>query len=297
MLLSESLYAALEASLKNLERPHSSIQSIAPVSGGDINRAYRIQTSIADYFVKVNDGPMATSMFVAESKGLDLLRKASATAHTPQIAWVGHAHGEGFLLMKWIDTGDKHDAPQQEALGRLLASIHRHHADTYGLDHDNFIGSLPQANGFSTDWTDFFIERRLQKQLDWADQLLDRSGLQKKFDRLYLRFTDLYPSEQPALLHGDLWSGNYLVDRMGTPVFIDPAVYFGHREVDIAMTKLFGGFSERFYDAYNEVYPLQNGWQERVDLWNLYPLLVHLNLFGDSYLSAIINRIARYVRV
>ncbi|PPL03459.1 fructosamine kinase family protein [Parapedobacter indicus] len=295
MLLSESLYEALEASLKNLERPHSSIQSIGSVSGGDINRAYRIKTSTGDYFVKVNNDPLAASMFLAESNGLDILRNPLGAAHVPKTFLVGNARGEGFLLMEWIDTGNKHDAPQQEALGRLLASLHRRHADAYGLDHDNFIGPLPQNNGFSSDWTEFFIEQRLQKQLDMADQILDGTDLHKKFDRLFSRFADLYPCEPPSLLHGDLWSGNYLVDQLGTPVFIDPAVYYGNREVDIAMTKLFGGFSERFYDAYNETYPLQHGWEERVDLWNLYPLLVHLNLFGRSYLRAIQNNLKQYI--
>jgi len=295
MVLSESLYQVLEASLKNRERPYSSIQSVAPVSGGDINRAYRIKTSIGTYFVKANDNPMATTMFLAESRGLDLLRSALGTANAPETYAVGNAHGEGFLIMEWIDTGDKHNGLHQEALGRLLASLHRNHADTYGLDHDNFIGSLPQHNDFSTDWTDFFIAQRLQRQLDLAGRMIG-TGLLKKFDRLFSRLPELYPTERPTLLHGDLWSGNYLVNPSGTPIFIDPAIYYGHREVDIAMTKLFGGFSERFYAAYHEVYPLQHGWEDRVYLWNLYPLLVHLNLFGVSYLNAIENQVASYIR-
>jgi len=295
MLLSESLYQALEASVKNLEGQHSSIQSVLPLSGGDINRAYRIKTPIGNYFAKVNDSPVATSMFLAESNGLDVWRNALGAAHVPQTFLVGNVRGEGFLLMEWIDTSDKYDVPQQEALGRLLASLHRQQANAYGLDHDNFIGTLPQNNSFSTDWTDFFIEQRLQKQLDMAGQTLKGTDLRKKFDHLFSRLADLYPSERPSLLHGDLWSGNYLIDQTRKPVFIDPAVYYGLREVDIAMTKLFGGFPERFYDAYNESYPLQHGWEERVDLWNLYPLLVHLNLFGSSYLRAIENRIAPYI--
>lgn len=297
MLLSESLYQALEASLRGLAPHKLIIQSIAPVSGGDINRAHRVKTVTGDYFVKVNDYAQATPMFLAESRGLALLANALGSSHTPQTVSVGNARGEGFLLMGWIDTGDKYDIPQQEALGRLLASLHRQHADAYGLDHDNFIGTLPQHNNFSTDWADFFIEQRLQKQLDLASQILGGTDLRKKFDLLFSRLASLYPYEPPSLLHGDLWSGNYLVDRMGTPVFIDPAIYYGHREVDIAMTKLFGGFSERFYDAYNEAYPLQHGWEKRVGLWNLYPLLVHLNLFGNSYLSALENQIAPYIRV
>lgn len=297
MLLSESLYQALEAAVKNLEGQHSFIQLVIPVSGGNINRAYRIKTPIGDYFAKVNDNPMATPMFLAESKGLDLWRSVLGGAHVPQTFLIGNVRGEGFLLMDWIEAGDPYTARQQEALGGLLASLHRQQADAYGLDYDNFIGRLPQNNTFSIDWTTFFIEQRLQKQLDMAGTILEGTDLRKKFDHLFSHLADLYPAERPSLLHGDLWSGNYLVDRMGKPVFIDPAVYYGLREVDIAMTKLFGGFSERFYAAYNEAYPLQHGWEDRVDLWNLYPLLVHLNLFGSSYLNAIENQIASYIHL
>ncbi|WP_353197236.1 fructosamine kinase family protein [Parapedobacter defluvii] len=296
MILSESLYHALEASLKNLEQQRPSIQSVIPIAGGDVNRAYKIQTSKGNYFVKVNSHPMATRMFLAESNGLDRLRDASGPAHVPQTFFTGQAQGESFLLMRWINAGDKHGPDQQEALGRLLASVHRRQADTYGLDQDNFIGPLPQHNTPTANWDDFFIGQRLQRQLELAEQVLDGTDLWKQFDFLFSRLANLYPAESPSLLHGDLWSGNYLVDQTGTPLLIDPAVYYGHREVDIAMTRLFGGFSERFYTAYNEVYPLQHGWEKRVDLWNLYPLLVHLNLFGDAYIPAIRNNLQRFIR-
>jgi len=265
------------------------------VSGGDINRAYRIKTATGDYFMKVNNNAQATPMFLAESEGLVLLANTLGSSHVPQTHFFGNAHGEGFLIMEWIDTGEKHTDHSQEALGRLLASLHRQQADTYGLDHNNFIGQLPQCNARTSSWTDFFIEQRLQKQLELARTLVDGTRLPRGFDRLFSNLDDLYPSERPALLHGDLWSGNYLVDTTGTPILIDPAVYYGHREVDIAMTKLFGGFSKGFYDAYHETYPLQHGWEERVDLWNLYPLLVHLNLFGRSYLRAIQNNLKQYI--
>src|SRR5690606_20308191 len=142
MLLSESLYQALEASLKGLSPHNLPIRSIVPVSGGDINRAYRIKTAARDYFVKVNNHAQATPMFLAESKGLALLANTLVSSHVPQTISVGNAHGEGFLLMEWIDTGDKLSDRYQEALGRLLASQHRQQADRYGLDHDNFVGQL-----------------------------------------------------------------------------------------------------------------------------------------------------------
>jgi len=295
MVISESLYESWKVLLQNLESLPVSVRSITSVTGGDVNKAYRICTSTGDYFVKVNTHPEAMDMFVAESNGLGLLRKAVGDAHTPQPLTIGNAHGESFLLMRWIDAQKSPTALHQEHAGRLLASLHRCHGDAFGLDHDNFIGPLRQHNDLLPNWMDFFIRQRLQKQLDLASEHLIGTDVRRKFERLFSRIGEWYDPEAPSPLHGDLWSGNYLVDQRGTPVLIDPAVYYGHREVDVAMTRLFGGFSERFYAAYHEVYPLQPGWTKRADLWNLYPLLVHLNLFGASYLPAILRSITHYI--
>ena len=295
MVLSEPLFQTLETAIKESASRDFHIQHITPVSGGDINRAYRLDTKSSSYFVKVNNDIRSTSMFLAESTGLALLRQATSTTHTPTVLMVGQAADEGFLLMRWIDIGSEQGEASQESLGRLIATLHRQQADNYGLDHDNFIGRLTQSNTQSTNWSEFFIQQRLQKQLDIAQSQLVGADLQKKFDLLYNRLEELYPKEPPSLLHGDLWSGNYLVTDQGQPVIIDPAVYYGHREMDIAMTKLFGGFTERFYTAYQEVYPLQPGWEQRIDLWSLYPLLVHFNLFGESYLYPLQRSLSTYL--
>ncbi|WP_079716153.1 fructosamine kinase family protein [Parapedobacter luteus] len=294
VFLSESLFQALEAAIKATAPGDFRIQRVVPVSGGDINRAYQLQTKSGRYFAKVNDAPQAPQMFVAESTGLAMLRQ-TVGIRAPQPFMAGQAHRDAFLLMEWIDAAGKHSEAGQAALGRMLAALHSQHRETFGLDHDNFIGRLPQANTPSADWTAFFIGQRLQKQLDIAQHTYSQAGLRASFDRLFARLGSLYPQEPPSLLHGDLWGGNYLVDAAGQPALIDPAVYYGHREADIAMTKLFGGFSTHFYAAYHEAYPLQAGWEARMDLWNLYPLLVHLNLFGASYLGAIQRSLKRYV--
>ena len=177
--------------------------------------------------------------------------------------------------------------------GHSLAALHRHSSGFYGLDHGNYMGSLTQTNTKHPDWSSFFIEERLERQLIRAKN----SGYFStedvvRFQRLFSQFKTLCPAEKPSLVHGDLWGGNYLVSGQGRACLIDPAVYYGHREVDIAMSTLFGGFDPEFYSSYNEVFPMEKGWRERLDIYNLYPLLVHLNLFGSGYLGSI-ERIIR----
>jgi fructosamine-3-kinase len=155
------------------------------------------------------------------------------------------------------------------------------------------MGSLSQGNTKHGTWNSFFREERLKKQVSLAGSYFSTSDF-AAFERLYIRLDKLIPVELPAMLHGDLWGGNYMVGKDGKPVLIDPAVYYGHREVDIAMTTLFGGFDEHFYMAYQEEYPLEKGWKERLDIFRLYPLLIHLNLFGSGYLGSIVNTIRRF---
>lgn len=295
MVLPEILCEKLTSSIKEINPHDFHIQSITPVAGGDINRAYRIKTQTGNYFVKINQVDFAFDMFVAEAKGLALLGKATGIK-VPQTFSVEETNSGAFLLMEWVDTArDNHDADIQGKLGYMVASLHLQQAEVYGLDHNNYIGRLPQSNLPLTNWTDFFIRQRLQKQLELAQEDLVSSGLRKQFDRLFARLDSLYPKEAPSLLHGDLWGGNYLTATHRQPVLIDPAVYYGYREMDIAMTKLFGGFSERFYTAYQERYPLQREWEQRIELWNLYPLLVHLNLFGSAYLHPIQQNLKKYI--
>lgn len=256
------------------------------VGGGSINHALKIRTTAGHFFLKYNDNGRYPGMFEAEAKGLKLL-SAAASMKVPEVIATGISGNTAWLLLEYLETG-----PEKpyfwEDFGQSLAALHAHSAEKFGLDHDNYIGSLAQSNKSHDSWVSFFTGERLivQTRLARDAGLLDRSQLQA-FDRLYIRLDDILPEEPPALLHGDLWSGNYLSGAHGKACLIDPAVYYGHREMDIAMTRLFGGFHFNFYAAYTKSWPLEAGWQARVEICNLYPLLVHLNLFGSGYLGSI----------
>jgi fructosamine-3-kinase len=281
--------SALRASLENLLGP---IRAFTPVSGGDINTAGRVETAQASYFVKWN-ATAVPHMFEAEARGLQLLAAANALRIPRVIAMIDQPPA---LVLEWIDIGsNKHAAA--EALGRGLAQLHRSSAPTYGLDHDNFIGSNPQRNTPSRSWIEFYRDQRLGVQRDLAQrngQLTpDRA---RRLDRV-LNHLDQWIDEslvKPALLHGDLWGGNTLIDAQGQPVLIDPAAYYGDREAELAFTELFGGFGARFYAAYHEAWPLDPSYADRRDLYNLYHLLNHLNLFGAGYGGSVDAILRRY---
>lgn len=265
------------------------------VSGGSINIAYELQTAAGKYFLKVNHKALYPGMFAAEAKGLVLLTQTN-TVKVPVIVLRGDAGNESFLLLEWVDA-KRGSVQATQALGKQLARMHSNTAAEFGLDHDNYIGSLPQSNRKHAKWSDFFIQERLQPMVNLAlDKRLLEYADAGNFEKLYNKLPELFNEEAPALLHGDLWSGNYLTTPADEPYLIDPAVYYGHREVDLAMTQLFGGFSHEFYIDYNEAFPLAEGWQQRTDLWNLYPLLVHLNLFGAGYLSRVRDALNSYIK-
>jgi fructosamine-3-kinase len=196
--------------------------------------------------------------------------------------------------MEWVEGGIKGQGFWAD-FGRGLALLHRHTRDHFGLERDNYIGSLVQHNTPASDWPSFFIHQRLEPQLKMArDRKRVEAGMAFRFERLFHQLDKLFPAEPPALIHGDLWSGNFLCDDQGCPVLIDPAVYYGHREMDLAMTKLFGGFDVALYTAYHAEWPLEKGWEERVDLCNLYPLMVHVNLFGGGYVAQVEGVLKRF---
>lgn len=256
-----------------------------PVSGGCIHQALRLNTSLGPFFLKWN-GTEQAGNFLAEQRGLELLaRHSNDLIARPLVA--GNTFRFSYLLLEFVEPGKTHPRFWQD-FGEKLARLHQNTAPLFGLNHDNYIGRLPQSNRQHPDFVTFFIEERLQPQVRLARQtgLLDE-GTTRYFERLYLRLPDLFPQEPPALLHGDLWQGNFLRGRDGRARLIDPAVYYGHREAEMAFTSLFGGFAAAFYDAYRECFPLAPGSAERTGLFNLYPLLVHLNLFGRSYLNGI----------
>lgn len=270
-----------------------SLIDVRPLSGGDINQVFRLRLDNSnDFVLKLNLKDSYPRMFEKEAAGLQLLE--SEGCKVPGVEMNFEEGEQQFLILEFIEEGRPKDI-SWDKFGRELASLHLKTNDAFGLDHDNYIGSLVQINKMSENWTEFFISNRLQPLIRMArDRNLLSSSQLDAFDLLFLRLPDLIPEEDPSLLHGDLWSGNLMFDRIGDPVFIDPAVYYGHREVDIAMTRMFGGFNESFFNSYNEIRPLEKGWQQRIELHNLYPTLVHLVLFGRSYLSGIELTLKRF---
>ena len=269
------------------EQTGSFVRHFSFASGGCINHGGCISTSSGDFFIKWNDLKEFPKMFVSEARGLTLLQEANALT-VPKVVYAGEAGSYQFLLLEYLPEGKK--SPEfWKNFGSGLARLHMKSADVFGLDHDNYIGSLAQRNTQSFSWVEFFIEHRLKIQLRMArDKKILDDGTTKKFDTLFNRLPSLLPEEQPSLLHGDLWGGNLMVSADGQASIIDPAVYFGHREMDIAMTKLFGGFDYSYLESYQEVFPLQPGFEDRLGIYNLYPLLVHVNLFGKGYISQIL---------
>lgn len=268
------------------EQLQSKIISTQRVGGGCINDAAIITTSRGEFFLKWNRAEAYPGMFEAEANGLNLLR-ATDTVHVPKPYFTGSAEHWSWIVMQALISGDRKTG-FWDALGQSLAALHLQTAAQYGLDHNNYIGSLPQRNDQRRTWTGFFVEMRLEPQLKLAmdTRKLNRSVV-ASFEALSNELQDIFPDEPPALLHGDLWSGNYLTGPDGEAWLVDPAVYYGHREMDLAMTRLFGGFDEAFYSAYNQAFTLKNGWEERVEICNLYPLLVHVNLFGGGYATTV----------
>jgi len=233
-------------------------------------------------------------MFIAEAKGLSILRSAKALA-VPEVIHTGLAGPFQFLLLQFIEEAAR-GGDYWRDFGSGLAALHKNSAREFGLDHDNFIGSLPQKNKQGSSWAQFFIEQRLKVQLKISrDQGRIDNALSKKLDATFIRIPEWLPEEPPSLLHGDLWSGNLMTTSRGGPCLIDPAVYYGNREADLAMTQLFGGFDPSYFESYNEMYPLASGYRERLDLYNLYPLLVHVNLFGGGYKSQVEKVVNRFI--
>lgn len=261
------------------------------VSGGSINETYKIEIPAGKFFLKYNDAARYPGMFEKEAAGLKLLGSAGEIG-VPEVLHTGEAGSYSYLLLNFIEQA-RETANFWEEFGKRLAGLHSHKADRFGLDHDNYMGSLYQYNTFHDEWVEFFVEERLEPQVKLAreDSKIGRQDV-SAFERLYARLHEIFPETKPSLVHGDLWSGNFMVNSSGQACLIDPAVYYGHPEVDLAMSTLFGGFSSKFYDAYTNYNPLEKGWQQRLDYYNLYPLMVHVNLFGGSYLGSV-QRILR----
>jgi fructosamine-3-kinase len=270
-----------------------SLLSARSLSGGCINNVSRLDTSAGVFCLKYNVADSFPGMFEAEAKGLTLLSE-SGEIRVPRVICTGTSGKYSYILLEFIDSGRRKPGFMED-FGKRLARLHKHTDRYFGLDHDNYMGSLRQSNRLYRGWISFFREERIEPQLKIAKEggYFSKNEL-AAFPRLYTKLIDIIPAYPPSLIHGDLWSGNYMVDETGDPCLIDPAVNYGHREAEIAMTTLFGGFDASFYDAYQQEFPMEPGWRERLDIYNLYPLLIHLNLFGSGYLGGILDVLRRY---
>lgn len=262
------------------------------IEGGSINKTYKVSTNNKTFFVKSNSKNVFKNGFKEEVLGLQFLEKNNA--FIPKIIFEGSFENDIFLILEWIEKGTETKL-FWENFAQQLAQLHQQKSTKFGLDHSNYMGKLPQSNSNFDDFITFFVENRLKPQVKLA---FDSNKIEKKhlkqFEVLYNDINSIFPVEKPAAIHGDLWSGNYICSTQEKAILIDPAVYYGHREIDIAMTQLFGGFPETFYKKYNEVYPLQPCFNLRTNFYNLYPLLVHLNMFGNSYLGSIEDIITKF---
>lgn len=251
-----------------------------PVGGGSVNHAYALVDGNRAYFVKLNEA-VRVAMFEAEALGLRQIAETQ-TIRVPQpIGW-GTEQGSAYLVLEWLDLGYGTHRSWQD-MGTQLAAMHRFTSDKgFGWQQNNTIGFIPQHNPWTPSWVEFFTEHRLRYQLQRATQ---QGGHFPNAERLLAHIPELLAGHlpSPALVHGDLWSGNAAVTQLEEPVILDPAAYFGDREVDLAMTELFGTFPSDFYRAYHHAFPLEPGYDRRKVLYNLYHILNHFNQFGGSY--------------
>ncbi|PHS23628.1 MAG: hypothetical protein COA83_09370 [Methylophaga sp.] len=260
------------------------------IGGGSINTAYQLSTDDHAYFIKLNQAHLV-DMFEAEARGLEEMRALNCV-RIPEVICFGQADGHSYIVLEYIELGSLRGSAAG-LLGTQLAQLHSHSQPFFGWHIENTIGSTPQHNDREYDWLTFYSQQRLAKQLQFAAKNGFTGRLQARGQQLLTQlplFFDNY-SPKPALLHGDLWSGNAAADPQGNPVIFDPACYYGDREADIAMTELFGGFGNDFYAAYQAQYPLDPGYKTRKTLYNLYYIINHLNLFGGGYLSQSENMI------
>lgn len=285
-LLKKSLVKHLTTAISSLE--------LLPVGGGSINDTYKvIINGSKKYFLKLNSLVAFPGLFEKEKNGLEFLARQNCI-RIPSIIFYETADNYQLLLLEWIEAGIRNESFWKK-FGEQLAQLHIISAEHFGFPEDNYMGSLPQENTIANNWVEFFIQYRLQPQINLArnQDRLDKSHI-ASFEILFKKLDSIFNTEKSSLLHGDLWSGNFMCTDQSLPVLIDPAVYFGHRNMDLAMTTLFGGFDKTFYDSYHYYYSLPPNYREQWEVCNLYPLLIHLNLFGKSYLPGITSTLKKF---
>ncbi len=274
---------------------HSSISEIRQVSGGDINQAFYVKTEAKDYFMKGNQN-VPPHFFKAEADGLELIRQTD-TISVPAVHYYDEPEkgAPGILIMDWINGEKQANTP--EMLGTRLAQMHQYEASAYGLNQSTFVGTIPQENEWCDTWTEYYRNYRLRPQMELAVQKnrLDPNRHQR-LDQLITLLERWIPEKPSAsLLHGDLWGGNWMAGSGGEPFLIDPSIVYGDPAFELAFTELFGGFPDPFYKAYQETSPLPDNYDETQPLYQLFYLLVHLNLFGETYGPSVDRILARYV--
>ena len=281
--------AAIQSIIQQKLSEHFSVVrpvQFAGIGGGSINETYRISFGDGSIFCKLNSVSKFPQLFQTECLGLELIGR-QGLIKTPAVIDCFEQDDTQVLLLEWIQPGKRTEA-FWKTFGEQLAALHYVSADCFGLHEDNYMGSVPQSNHQHKTWIEFFATKRLQPMTNrcYQKQLLNKTHLQR-FENLEKRLAEIFNDEKPSLLHGDLWSGNFMCNQTSEAVLIDPAVYYGHRSIDLAMTTLFGGFRSPFYEAYNYHYSFPKNYEAQWAVCNLYPLLIHLYLFGSGYLPQI----------
>jgi fructosamine-3-kinase len=252
------------------------------ISGGSINTCYKVDFDNKTVFCKTNSAVKFPQLFQKEAGGLSIL-KSAAVIKTPGVMEVFEEEGNQFLIMEWVEEGERSHSFWVD-FGESLARMHSVSQRFFGLDTDNYMGSVPQENNKEKAWVPFFWKHRLSPMLELCKKkTVIGNRLLNRFESLAKKLPEIFEEDRKScLVHGDLWSGNFLCDQASSPVLIDPAVYYGHPSVDLGMTTLFGGFPKKFYDAYHYHAPLPSNHTEQWKVCNLYPLLVHVYLFGSG---------------
>ena len=293
-MLTTALREILQAELQLvINTPISSCENI-PVGGGSINQTWQLIINKKEkYFCKINSAEKYPRLFEKERNGLQTLRSKNIFS-IPNIILYTVIEKFQVLILEWIEPALPKESFWKD-FGEQLAALHALTQDHFGLAEDNYMGALPQSNGMEKNWVDFFIQHRLEPQIKMAvnKQLIQLNDL-SYFESLHKMLPNIFPDEPPALLHGDLWNGNFICDEMQRPVLIDPAIYYGHKAIDLGMTTLFGGFENKFYNAYFSQCQVPENYKEQWEICNLYPLLIHLNLFGSSYYSQVMAIVKKY---
>lgn len=274
-------------------RDYSNLREIKPIKGGSINEAFYVRTDDAQYFMKYHANA-PKDFFKSEAIGLRLIKETN-TVSVPNYLSYSDQEGSSFLLLEWID-GEANEHTEV-TLGRKVAKLHKCFGRMHGFRNDTYIGLLPQPNKLLPNWLEYFRTYRLQSQIDQGIEKGVITGEREtKLAKLLERLDEWVPTfVEPSHLHGDLYSGNWIVGQGGEPFLVDPSFLYGDRQFDMAFTELFGGFSEGFYNAYNEVFPFRDDYEDVKPLYQLYYLLAHLNLFGEQYGERVDEIIHRYV--